>query len=99
MPDPELVQWATDAKLFIIESGEDIPPDDMLMRAAVTFGFLNRRGMIAEVRKDPLLKPRAFDDFDRAHAIALIACGFVDHPPSTPERAELFAAELTPRRR
>lgn len=31
---------------------------------------------------------------NRSHAIALIASGFEDDPPSTPERAELFSTVL-----
>ncbi len=86
MPDAELVKWATDAKSFISEAGEGAICDERLMRAAVTFGMLLRRGFITA--------RTGVDDMDRSHAIALIAAGFDDFPPSTPNRAELFAAVL-----
>lgn len=86
----DIIDMAREAKSFVAGSGEDSLPDENLMRAAVTFNMLQRRGMIATVRHDDMMcKPHDFDDFDRAHAIALIASNFTDNPPSTPERAAL----------
>lgn len=91
----DIIDMARGAKSFVSGSGEDALPDELLMRAAVTFNMLLVRGMVATVRHDDLLcKPHDFDDFDRAHAIALIASNFSDSPPSTPERAVLFATAL-----
>lgn len=59
---------------------------------------MHRRGMITHVRSDdPHCKPHVFDAFDRAHAIALIAHNFDDHPPNTPEREALFGTKLDDR--
>ena len=83
----DIITMAREAKGFIAASGEDSISDDLLMRAAVTFNMLHRRGMIAAVRHDDhMCKPHDFDNFDRAHAVALIAHNFDDDPPSTPER-------------
>ncbi len=91
----DIIDMAREAKSFIAGSGEASLPDERLMRAAVTFNMLHRRGMIAAVRHDDhMCKPHDFDYFDRAHAIALIASNFTDNPPSTPERAALFATVL-----
>ena len=91
----DIIDMARAAKSFIAGSGEASLPDESLMRAAVTFSMLQRRGMIATVRNDDMMcKPHDFDYFDRAHAIALIASNFTDNPPSTPERAALFATVL-----
>ena len=67
-------------------NGPDAPPipDAMLLRAAVAYGMLKRRGMLS-----PTL-----DALDEQHAIALIASNFSDDPPSTPHRAALFAMTL-----
>lgn len=91
----DIITMAREAKGFIAASGEDSISDDLLMRAAVTFNMLHRRGMIAAVRHDDhMCKPHDFDNFDRAHAVALIAHNFDDDPPSTPERTALFATVL-----
>lgn len=91
----DIIIMAREAKGFIAASGEDSIPDELLMRAAVTFNMLHRRGMIATVRHDDAMcKPHDFDNFDRAHAIALIANNFADSRASTPERAALFATVL-----
>lgn len=95
MADATIIQNARDAKGFISESGEAAVPDETLVRAAVAFNMLERRGMIAKVRADEgFCRPHAFDGFDRAHAIALIAHNFDDHPPSTPGRKDLFETKL-----
>lgn len=91
----DIIDMAREAKSFIAQAGEDSLPDESLMRAAVTFNMLQRRGMIAAVRNDDMLcKPHSFDSFDRAHAIALIASNFTDNPPNTPERGALFGTVL-----
>lgn len=90
-----IIDHARDAKMFIRESGEAPLPDELLVRAAVAFNMMHRRGMITAIRSDDLhCKPHTFDAFDRAHAIALIAHNFDDHPPNTPEREMLFGAKL-----
>ena len=56
----------------------------MLVRAAVVFSMLARKGLLV----GPL------DDLDLPHAIAVIAGGFADTSPSTPHRAALFSTDL-----
>lgn len=90
-----IIDHAREAKMFISESGEAPLPDELLVRASVAFNQMHRRGMITHVRSDdPHCKPHVFDAFDRAHAIALIAHNFDDHPPNTPERKVLFGTKL-----
>ena len=81
-----IIDLARSAKSFIAAAGEESLPDESLMRAAVTFNVLQRRGMIAAVVRndDTMCKPHDFDDMYRAHAIALIAHNFTDNPPNSP---------------
>ena len=58
--------------------------DAMLIRAAVAFGMMKRRGMLSAT----------LDKMGEQHAIALIAGNFADDPPSTPQRAAMFAMTL-----
>ena len=80
----DIIDMARSAKSFIAAAGEESLPDESLMRAAVTFNMLQRRGMITAVVRndDTMCKPHDFDDMYRAHAIALIARNFTDHPPN-----------------
>ncbi len=96
MSQEKLFQYAAEAKQFMQEAGEGLVRDELIMRAAVAYGMLERRGMLASdgLSGDARASPRLADDDDRrwsrAHAIALIAHNFEDHPPSTPDRAMLF---------
>ncbi|MFY0539942.1 hypothetical protein [Nannocystis pusilla] len=84
--DSKLAQYALEAKQFMIEAGEGVVRDELIMRAVVAYGMLKRRGMLA--------KPTARDVeliMTRAHAIAIIAHNFEDYPPSTQDRERLFA--------
>jgi len=95
----EIIDWAKQAKVFVRESGEGAVPDELLVRAAVAFGMLTRRyggkddpGSLMVLNPD---RPElGMEDITRAHAIASIASNFMDHPPDTPERAELFSTVL-----
>lgn len=95
----EIIDWAKQAKVFVRESGEDAVPDELLVRAAVAFGMLTRR-YGGEDDPGPLMVLNAdrpelqMEVHNRAHVIASIASNFMDDPPSTPERAELFATVL-----
>ena len=80
----QIIAYARDAKAFIKQASDDSIADPLLMRAAVAFNMLAMRGMI----RGPL------NVLDRSHAIALLASGFADDPPSTPERAALFTTTL-----
>lgn len=79
----KLIEYATGAKNFLANADVDPVQDENLMRAAVAFHMLERDGK---------LKP--LDEFERSHAIAIIASNFDDRPPSTPARAALFATVL-----
>lgn len=94
MVDQRLVRMAREAKSYMHEVGEGIPSDQIIMRATVAYNMLRRGGFKRATDQDgnPLTSPNSWDD---AYAIALIACGFEDHPPSTPERAELFGVVLS----
>ena len=91
-----LHRYALEAKQFMQEAGEGVVSDELIMRATVAYNMLERRGMLAA---DGLsgdaraLGPGDEHDraWSRAHAIALIAHNFEDHPPNTPQRAALFA--------
>ena len=57
------------------------------------------RGRITIPSDDDMLAMRGMirgplNVLDRSHAIALLASGFADDPPSTPERAALFTTTL-----
>ena len=85
MIDDKLVGYAREAKQFMIHAGEQVIRDELIMRAVVAYGMLERRGMLHKSED-------SFDQvMDRALAICLIAHNFDDDPPSTPQRAELFA--------
>jgi hypothetical protein len=90
LPGPsadELVDIGRGARLFIQHAaspGEPAVPNELVMRGAVTYGQLVRRGML----------PAIADPMRRSHAVALIAGNFSDNPPSTPQRVALFAAKL-----
>jgi len=92
----EIIEWAKQAKFFVREAGEEAVPDDLLVRAAVAYGMLTRRyGGVDD--PGPLMvlnADRAEEVYNRAYAIASIASNFMDHPPDTPERAELFSTVL-----
>lgn len=88
----KLFQYATEAKQFMQEAGDGVVSDELIMRAVVAYGMLERRGMLAKERIDDGMVCE--EVVTRAHAIALIAHGFYDHPPSTPERAALFAHKI-----
>ena len=84
--DESIIERGRMARAFINESAEDGEQpisDELIMRAAVAYGMLERHGWLQKL-----------DDLDEPHAIALIAHGFSDAPPSTPQRAKLFAAKL-----
>lgn len=88
----KLFRYATEAKRFMQEAGEVAGSDEIVMRAATVYGMLERRGMLAKERIDDGM---VYEEVvTRAHAIALIAHGFYDYPPSTPERAALFAHKI-----
>lgn len=95
----EIIDWAKQAKMFVRESGEDAVPDELLVRATVAFGMLTRRYGGAD-DPGPLMtlndnRPElGMEIHTRAHAIASIASNFMDYPPDTPERAELFSTAL-----
>lgn len=80
----EIIENARAAKQFICCADVDLVPDEALVRAAVAFNMLARKGWLV----GPL------DDLDLPHAIAIIAGSFADDPPSTPHRAALFATDL-----
>lgn len=80
----EIIANARAAKQFLCCADVDPVPDEALVRAAVVFNMLARKGFIV----GPL------DDLDLPHAITIIAGGFTDDPPSTPHRADLFATDL-----
>lgn len=88
--DKSLIERGRQARFFIDEVGmepEEQPiSDELIMRAVVVYGMLERRGAL---RSGPL-----GDEMSEACAIALIAYGFSDTVPSTPQRAKLFAATL-----
>lgn len=87
MQPADLINNAKRAKAFIAAAGEGSLSDELLVRAAVAFNMLVRQGVIIG----------DLDDLDLPHAIATIAAGFADvdpDPPSTPERAALFATDL-----
>lgn len=87
--DNKLRGYAVEAKQFMQEAGEGVIPDELIMRAVVAYNMLERRGMLAKERVDDGLLCE--EVMTRAHAICLIAHNFEDHPPSTPQRAALFA--------
>lgn len=94
MADKKLFRMAIEAKTFMHEVGEGIPSDELIMRATVAYNMLLRVGFRRVTAQDgePLMAPAPWND---AYAIALIAHGFEDHPPCTPERAELFSTVLS----
>lgn len=85
----KLYQYATEAKQFMVEAGEGVVSDELIMRAVVAYGMLERRNMLAKERIDDgmVCEP----EITRAHAIALIAYNFSDLPPNTPDRERLFS--------
>ena len=88
MADRKLVKMAREAKMLMLEVGEGLPSDELIMRATVACGGFRR---VTSQDGEPLTTPAPWSD---AYATALIAYGFEDHPPCTPERAELFAVVL-----
>jgi hypothetical protein len=78
--------WA--AKTFMECADVKVASDESLVRAAVAYNMLVRRGVI---------RPPA-DELDLPHAIATIAANFDDVPADTPHRAALFATSLGERR-
>lgn len=87
--DSELAQDALEAKRLMIEVGEGVVCDELIMRAVVAYDILERHGMIAAPGEDDVRLGMVA--INRAHAIALIAHNFEDYPPSTPHRERLFA--------
>lgn len=83
--DEKLARYALEAKQAMYEVGEGLIPDELIMRATVAYGMLERRGWI-KLCDDPHDAA-----VERACAICFIAHNFEDHPPSTPQRAALFA--------
>ncbi len=85
MIDEKLAQYAREAKQFMIHAGEQVIRDELIMRAVVAYGMLERRGLLHR-------SEGSFDQvMDRALAICFIAHNFDDNPPSTEHRAALFA--------
>lgn len=82
----KLRELARAARVFETASNGDTSgiSDAMLIRAAVAFGMMKRRGMLSAT----------LDKMGEQHAIALIAGNFADDPPSTPQRAAMFAMTL-----
>lgn len=92
MPQEKLFQYATEAKRFMNEVGEGMSDDESIMRAVVAYDMLERYGMLAAPSEDDVRLGMV--SINRACAIAYIAQNFEDHPPSTPERAALFAHKI-----
>lgn len=89
--ETDLIKMARAAKSLCSAAAEDetpLPSDECFIRAAVAFSMLMRRsGELAVIRAklDPMML---------SNAIATIALNYDDNPPSTPERAALFATVL-----
>lgn len=90
----DIIDMARGAKSFAIAAADDDTPppsDELFIRAAVAFSMLMR---MADIAKEMAVIVAGLDRMTRDHAIALIASNFSDSPPSTPERAVLFATVL-----
>lgn len=87
--DEEIIGYARDAKFMMSESGEALIRDELIMRAAVVYRQLERMDGKMVVAADEHDRR-----WNRSLVICFIAAGFHDDPPSTPQRAALFAHEL-----
>lgn len=90
--DSKLARYAQEAKSFMIEAGEGVVRDDLIMRAVVAYNMLEHRDMLNKKRKDDGILVEEM--MTRAHAICLIAHNFEDYPPSTDHRALIFAYQI-----
>lgn len=88
----KLFQYAVETKQFMQEAGEGVVRDELIMRAVVAYSMLERRGALAPPSEDDVRLGMV--GINRASAITFIALNFEDQPPSTPERAALFAHKI-----
>lgn len=80
----DIIENARRARTFNECAGEAPIPDELLVRASIAYGFMERQGWIAPPK----------DNLDLPHAICQIAVSFADQPASTTERAKLIATSL-----
>lgn len=94
MTPNDIIAMARAAKSFhAAAADDDTPPpsDELFMRAAVAFSMLMRKG---DIMPEMAVIVPGLDGMNRDHAIVTIALNFADNPPSTKDRAGLFATVL-----